>query len=415
MKLTSHSPLLALIIVITVATALGVILAASVLRAPSADLIALAVYLGLTGGATTLISYLAYRFRVIGRFGSVRWALLAAVGLTVILIFMNIWVTARLMFTSEHDLGLTSLLLLFAGICAVSFGYFISVTFMERINRLVEGVQHLSRGNLAARVKPEGNDELASLASMFNLMAQRLQEADEQKRILEQTRRDLVAWVSHDLRTPLTSTRVMIDAMADNVVTDPQTIKRYFATAQHEIKHLSDLIDDLFDLAQMDADHMPLKLEPSSLSDLLSDTLEAMGARAAERQITLSGEVQEAIDPVAIAPEKIQRVLNNLIGNALRHTPAHGTITVRAFRVNREVWVEVSDSGDGIEAGDLPLIFDRFYRGEKSRGLDDRGVRGAGLGLAIAKALVEAHNGRIWVTSEQGKGATFTFAIPAVR
>jgi signal transduction histidine kinase len=239
-----------------------------------------------------------------------------------------------------------------------------------------------------------------------------LQEVDEQKRQLEQTRRDLIAWVSHDLRTPLASLRAMIEALADGVVTDEATVARYLKNSQGEIKHLSQLIDDLFELAQLDAGHYDFTREPSSLSDLISDTLEAMRAQVKPHQVSLEGTVSGEIDPVMMAPEKIQRVLYNLIGNAVRHTPPGGRIAVTARLAEQGVQVDVSDTGEGLKAEDLPRVFDRFYRGESARTRDDNGTRGVGLGLAIVRGLVEAHEGKIWVESQPGQGATFSFTLP---
>lgn len=397
---------------ILIALIVVVLMAGPMLHAPTNDVLLLLLYLGSTGAISLIFSYLLYKLGLTSWFRSLRWALLAIILLTVALIFLNVWVTARLMFIQEHDLGLTTLLLIFAGICAVSFGFFISSALTERIMQLAKGAEQLATGDLSVRVKTKGNDELASLAVTFNEMAKRLQAAADQQRMLEQTRRDLVAWVSHDLRTPLTSIRVMIEALADGVVTDSDTVKRYLQTAQTEIQYLSLLINDLFELAQIDAGHSDLHLEPSSLRDLISDTLEAMHAQAEQRGVRLSGQVNAGVDPVLIAPDKVQRVLNNLVGNAIRHTPAGGSVVLQARRNSNQVEVAIRDTGEGINSEDLPHIFERFYRGEKSRSLDDQGARGAGLGLAIAKGLIEAHGGRIWVRSAPGKGSLFVFTLP---
>src|SRR5262249_21603953 len=153
-----------------------------------------------TGSLSVITSFAVYRFGLTHRFRSLRWALLAVIAMTVVLIFVNVWVTAQLMFIRQHDLILTTLLLVFAGLCAISFGFFISAALTERISKLVDGAEHLAAGDLSARVEAVGQDELSSLAVAFNNMAARLEDADAQKRLLEQTRRDLVAWVSHDLR-----------------------------------------------------------------------------------------------------------------------------------------------------------------------------------------------------------------------
>ena len=222
-------------------------------------------------------------------------------------------------------------------------------------------------------------------------------------------RRDLIAWAGHDLRTPLASVRAIVEALADGVVEDPETVQRYLRTAQRDILSLSALIDDLFELSQLDAGGLQLAQQPNSLADLVSDTIESFSTLAAQRQVTLTGEVAASVDPVMLDGGKIGRVLANLVGNALRHTPPSGAVRVEVSRPGDEVLVRVSDTGEGIPAADLPHIFERFYRGDKSR---NRATGGAGLGLAIAKGIVEAHGGRIWAESTMGAGACFAFVLP---
>jgi signal transduction histidine kinase len=206
--------------------------------------------------------------------------------------------------------------------------------------------------------------------------------------------------------------RAILEALADGVVDDPETVKRYLNTAQRDVMSLSALIDDLFQMSQLDAGGFPLNRAPSSLSDLVSDTLESFSELAYRESVQLEGRVEPDVDPVFIDTQAIGRVLNNLVGNALRHTHAGGAIEVRARRTVRGVEVSVRDTGEGIRAEDLPHIFERFYRGEKSR---NRGTGGAGLGLAIAQGIVRAHSGEIRVESEPGKGTKFTFNVPDSR
>ncbi|MGE5377350.1 MAG: sensor histidine kinase, partial [Bacteroidota bacterium] len=226
---------------------------------------------------------------------------------------------------------------------------------------------------------------------------------------LEHLRRDLVAWASHDLQTPLTSVRAILEALSDGVVDEPETVRRYLNTAQRDVLSLSALIDDLFQMSQLDAGGFPLNRAQSSLGDLVSDTLESFSELAYRESIKLEGQIEPGVDPVFMDTQAIGRVLNNLIGNALRHTPPGGAIEVRALRTRENVEVSVRDTGEGIRAEDLPHVFERFYRGEKSR---NRGTGGAGLGLAIARGIVRAHGGDIGVVSEPGKGTKFLFTLP---
>ena len=186
-------------------------------------------------------------------------------------------------------------------------------------------------------------------------------------------------------------------------------VKRYLHTAQHDVRSLSSLIDDLFQMAQLDAGGFPLNRAQASLNDLISDTLESFSELAYRESVTLDGRVEPDVDPIFMDTQAIGRVLNNLVGNALRHTPAGGGIKVHAQRASGGVEVSVTDTGEGIREEDIPHVFERFYRGEKSR---SRATGGAGLGLAIARGIVRAHGGDIQVQSEAGKGTSFVFRIP---
>ena len=243
-------------------------------------------------------------------------------------------------------------------------------------------------------------------------MARNLQEVEEQKRQLEQTRRDLTAWVSHDLRTPLTSVRVMVEAMLDGVVDDEETVNRYLDNCRVEIEHLSLLIDDLFELAQLDVGHLQIDIHQASIRDLISDTLGSMRLQAEGRGIELKGEVADEVDMIQMAPDKIQRVLSNLVDNAIKYADSGLCVTLRAWREGDEIRIDIHNSGAYIPQDVLPRLFESFYRGEGSRKRGDDGARGTGLGLAIARGFIEAHGGRIWAQSVKGDGTTFSFSLP---
>jgi signal transduction histidine kinase len=380
-----------------------------VMSPPLRDLGLMALYLSITALISALVGYVAYRLGWINFSPALRWTLLSGYALASVLTFFNVWFSAQMMFASEHDLLLAIVLLVFAGGMAMVLGYFLSSTVTERIHQLKSVAERLAQGDLKTRVMVNGRDEVASLAVTFNQMAEQLQAAEEKQRKLESLRRDLIAWVSHDLQTPLTSMRAILEALSDGVVEDPETVQRYLHTAQRDVRSLSSLIDDLFQMAQLDAGGFPLNSVSASLNDLISDTLESFTELAKQEEISLEGNVDSDVDPVRMDTQAIGRVLNNLIGNALRYTPAQGRVSVWVRR-NQNVEVTVSDTGEGIRAEDLPHIFERFYRGDASRSRK-RGV-GAGLGLAIARGIVQAHGGEINVESEIGKGTQFTFYLP---
>lgn len=394
------------------AFAIAMLIVIPELNPPPNDIRLLSVFMAGTGGATLCIVYVLHRGGVLRWLGSLRWTLLATIILTVVLIFVNVWVTAQLMFISAHDLVLTTALLIFAGLIAIVSVSFMASTLTERIHALGMAAQKLAQGELHTRISDKGNDELAQLARTFNLMATSLEEVDQQKQMLEQTRRDLIAWVSHDLRTPLAAIRAMNEAMIDGVVSDQATITRYQESIQKEVQHLSHLIDDLFDLAQMDTGHLKMERVHTSLHDLISDTLGTISGRATAQQVTLTGSVDDNVPMVNIAADKIQRVLYNLLDNALNYTPPNGAISVRARVVDHAIHISVHNTGPAIAPDDLPHIFTSFYMGERSRAQAKRTTRGTGLGLAIARGFVESHGGRIWAESAPEAGTTFTFTLP---
>ncbi|HET7508786.1 MAG TPA: HAMP domain-containing sensor histidine kinase [Solirubrobacterales bacterium] len=221
---------------------------------------------------------------------------------------------------------------------------------------------------------------------------------ERMNREIEEARRQLVAAASHDLRTPLASLRLLVEAIDDGVATG-ETRERYLSEIRTHVGVLSDLIDDLFELSRIEAGDISWTMRQVEIGELIDETVGAMQAAAAERGVWVSAEVPATGLVAQANAEKVQRVLFNLIQNAIRHTPADGSVTVRARSLGKAVEVEVDDEGEGIVPADRDRVFEAFYRGDASRGED-----GAGLGLAISKAIVEAHGGRIWL--EPGASGT---------
>jgi signal transduction histidine kinase len=388
------------------------LLAASLFGVPAADLGPVAVLLGVAGGGVGLLALLLIRPAVLGRLGGVRAQLVAAGLIGSLLLLGMVLAGARAMFISGHDLSLLLSMLTFAAILSVGFGLLYAMPLSSRIERVRAGTQRIAGGELGSEVKVEGHDEVAGLAADFNRMARTLEEAAERERETEKSRRDLVAAVSHDLRTPLASTRALIEALADGVADDPESERRYLSSASRELEHLSRLVDDLFELARIDAGVLELTLEEASLHDMISDTISSFHPQAERKGVRLAGEILDDVDPVLANPPKLQRVLHNLVSNALRHTPPDGTVTLRAAPEGEVARIEVSDTGEGIPAEDLPRVFDRSFRGEQSRTRSEKeDAPGAGLGLAIARGLVEAHGGTMGVQSKPGHGSRFYFTL----
>ncbi len=378
------------------------------MQAPSQEILVLTTTLTLTSLISLGLGYFIY-LRGWTRFSSLSLTLLGSYVWAALLILFNVWVMAQQMFASEHDLLLSGVLLVFAAIIATSFGIFVTATITEELRQVAQNSRRLAEGDLAARVTVNGRDEVAQVATTFNEMADQLQQAAKQREELDALRRDLIAWTSHDLRTPLTSVRVMVEALHDGLVTDEETVQRYYRTIRSDIMALNSLIDDLFELAQLDAGGMKLETSLHDLADLVSDALESFQALAKQHEVTLTGDVTDQVAPVLLNASKINRVLANLLSNALRYTPQKGHIHVAVMPVAEGVQVTVQDSGSGFDPQDLPRIFEQFYRGEQAR---TRATGGAGLGLAIARAVVEAHNGRIWAKNVPDGGALVGFVLP---
>jgi signal transduction histidine kinase len=223
----------------------------------------------------------------------------------------------------------------------------------------------------------------------------------------EHMRRDLIAAVSHDLRTPITSLRLLTDAIADDVV-DEATRRAYLQQMSTHVDALSALIDDLFELSRLQAGEIAWSIEQVRLDELVGETVDAMRVQADARHVQVRTELPADLRPARADPEKLQRVLFNLIQNAIRHTPADGSVVVRAAPAGDAVEIEVADTGSGISAADRERIFEPFFRGGEQAA---RPRDGAGLGLAISRAIVEAHGGRIWLEDAQD-GTRVRFSIP---
>jgi signal transduction histidine kinase len=238
----------------------------------------------------------------------------------------------------------------------------------------------------------------AAGAALATALAVRLAMEERSRTEIEEARRQLVAAASHDLRTPLASLRLLVESIDDGVVTG-ETRDRYLGEIRTHVAVLSDLVDDLFELSRIEAGDISWTMRQVELGDLIGDTVAAMRGSAEARGVKIAAELPPGHVVAQANAEKVQRVLFNLIQNAIRHTPADGSVTVRARTDGGDVEVEVADDGEGIPAADGERVFEAFYRGDAAREED-----GAGLGLAISRAIVEAHGGKIWL--EKGTPGT---------
>jgi two-component system, OmpR family, sensor kinase len=291
--------------------------------------------------------------------------------------------------------------LIASGIGAV-LGLLFSRTLTRPLNRLAAAARAIAAKDLTQRVKPGGTVEVANVTHAFNDMAASLQKA-------EQLRRSLVADVAHELRTPLSVMQGTLTAQLDGVfpLDLSETAKLY-----DETRLLSRLVDDLRELAQVEAGQLQLNIGAIDLKRVITATVGAFDGVAGEKEVSLGDESARQLPKVKADAERVAQVLRVLISNALRHTPPNGTITIQSAMFADCVEVSVHDTGDGIAPDELPYVFDRFWRGDKSRA---RETGGSGLGLAIAKQLIEAQDGSIGVESAVGQGSRFWFRLPIVK
>jgi signal transduction histidine kinase len=294
-------------------------------------------------------------------------------------------------------------LLLSAGaatLAAVVVSLFVSMRIVTPIQRLLAASRRIASGHYAERVVATDTDELGALAAQFNTMAAEL-EAAERRRVA------LIGDVAHELRTPLATIEGYTEGLLDGVVAPGAET---WALLHDEAGRLRRLVQELQELSRAEARQLPLQLRPSLPTELVDQAVRRIAPQFAEKGVMLTSNVPVALPAVRADADRIIQVLINLLGNALRYTPADGSVQVRAERQQDAVTFHVADSGIGIAPEHLPHLFERFYRIDKAR---SRALGGSGIGLAIGRAIVDAHDGQIWATSAgPGQGTTVSFTLP---
>jgi signal transduction histidine kinase len=352
------------------------------------------ITLALAVAGASLVSGLAIAYAL--RFAPTVWLQLAGLAfLSVCLPLVAVLASGWVMFHMGADL---KILAVAAGsaTAAVVAGLLLARSIAGSIHRVGEASSRLASGDLSARAPEGGSGEIATLATAFNTMAASIEQ-------LFDARRELVAWASHDLRTPLASMQAMIEAIEDGLATPED----YLPVLRDQVRTLTLLVDDLFELARIDAGALTLELRQTIVSELVESAFRLLGPEAAARKVDLVAHL-DGTAKARIAPDKIERVLFNLLTNALRHTPSDGSVAVHVERAEDDVLVRVEDTGAGLEPEALGRMFERFWRADRARS-----AAGMGLGLAISRGLVEAHGGRIWAENGPQGGARVSFTLPA--
>jgi signal transduction histidine kinase len=353
--------------------------------------------------ATVVVALLARR--ILAR-ASLRQRFVATALIAAAVAIANLAALTIAMTVSGHDATIVAVLLLYAVAAGLAAALVLARSSTEAVERLEAAAGRMGEGDLDARAgRLDAGAELDELAAALDQMAARLQTAQTRERNAETMRRDLITTVSHDLRTPLASLRAMIEAIDEGVVDDPPSLRRYMVEMRRSVVQLSDLVDDLFELTQLDAGAIEAETARIRVQDAIDDAIATVEENARRKGVRVSSAV-DAVGDGECSP-RIVRVLQNLLVNAVRHTPADGTVRVDARRDGTSLQLVVRDTGEGIAPDHLPNVFEPFFRGDPARA-----GAGAGLGLALARRIVEALGGRIEAESRLGEGTAFEVEVP---
>jgi signal transduction histidine kinase len=336
----------------------------------------------------------------------IRQRLLAVAIVSAVVALANLAVMAALMLV-KHDALLIAVLVVYSTGAGTAAALVTARSLTRGVENLVAAAENMAEGDLNTRIgKVGGGPELERLASSLDEMVSRWASSMKREQDAVQIRNDLITAVSHDLRTPLAGLRAMVESIEDGVVEDNETIRRYFVEMGRAVDALVVLVDDLFELVQLEAGAIEASQEKARLDEIVESALAACRPQAIERGLQVETHLSGAEGVLASPP--LQRVVQNLLQNAIRHTPSDGTVWLRASNDNGVLCLAVEDNGEGIPAHQLERVFEPFWRGDAARS-----ERGSGLGLALARRIVETLGGEIQVSSVQKEGSKFEVLLPA--
>lgn len=394
---------LSLVVAVTAVGAAGTIAIAAAMGMPPTDVAHIALFL-LPAAAVTVVSAAIARPLLARAPMRHRLTAIAVIGAVVAL--ANLALLTRFTFVSDHDASVVAALLVYSAGAGLGAALAVAKSSAVAIERLANTAKMLGDGDLDARAGAfEGEAELVTLARTLDEMADRLQASLLRERELEARRRDLITAVSHDLRTPLASLRAMVEAIGEGVVDDPPSLRRYVTEMRRSVDSLVTLVDDLFELAQLNAGMIKQETKRARLGEVVRDAVAACEQHVVEKGVNLHEDLN-GMDDLLCSPQ-LTRVVQNLLANAIRHTPTDGTVRLIAARSDEGLQVIVEDSGEGIPPESLERVFEPFWRADEARSTD-----GAGLGLTLAKRIVESLGGRIDAASAPARGSRFQVLVP---
>ncbi|MFN3981124.1 MAG: histidine kinase dimerization/phospho-acceptor domain-containing protein [Caldilinea sp.] len=404
-SITPYMRFVAVLLTLYAATLLIFWLAA---RPTTIDLGIMATVAAVAIAVVGAVGFIAYRMRLIYRLPRVGGVVIVAFLLAALLSLITVWIGAQLLFIEPYDVTVAVALMVLAAGIVMTIGYLQSSVLSEKIDALHSAAEQLALGRYHARVELEDGDELAQLASMFNAVAAKLDAAARKEHQLERMRRDLTAWIAYDLRVPLLSARTMVESIAEGLVTDPEMLNRYLRIARRDINVLSDLIDDLCDMAQVDVTGIRLERTPAHIDKLIELTVEELAQTAAQKDVQLTGRCEPNIPPVSIDVRQISRVLNNLVGDAIQRVPKGGAVKLNAYPGRNGALVEITDSYEGERSEDVKTTFELFFDEDDVRSQTQETPR---LRLALADVVVRAHGSRIRPQRLGDQGLRLVFAL----
>jgi signal transduction histidine kinase len=364
-----------------------------------------AAFFALCGAPVLVLSHLLAPHR--SSLGSLSRQFAAGVGLVFALVLLAVGAVGLLMLIPSRDAYVLGTLLAFAGALAIYSSWLLTRGIRDDIETVRDALRAVGdREPVPLSIETGGRDEIAELARAAEEMSVRLAEHEARRSAAERARKDLIAAISHDLRTPLTSLRLLAQGIEDGLLDSDQVEQGYAEEMGVHVRSLSAMVDDLFELTRLEAGDIHWSIQRVSVDQLVGETVDAMRPQAAAKRIAVRTRVPRDLAAAEANPEKLQRVLFNLIQNAIRHTPEDGSVTVAAGSAGQTIEVEVADTGCGIPAPERERVFEPFFRGDSSRGSG-----GSGLGLSICRAIIEVHGGRIWLDSTD-EGTRVRFTLP---
>jgi signal transduction histidine kinase len=372
---------------------------------PTSDTAVLIAVSAVGAAVASALGWLA--LRVVRNRSLATQVVLIAVSSTIATI-VGVVAAAQAMFISAHDVHVLLVVAMISGAVAVGAALQFSRSVAVGTRQVGDLVRRVGDGEAVGSDLPPVPREMAALADRLAEVSERLAASRRHELALERSRRELIAWVSHDLRAPLATIRAVTEALDDGVVDDPETVARYHHQIRVDAERLTRLVDDLFELSRITSGLTCRDRHPIGLGDLVGDVVGEARSLAEMNGVNLVDEIGDSLPTLAVSDQELRRALHNLIDNAIRHTPAGGTVVVASAADQRGPYLSVVDECGGIPAPDLDRVFDVAFRGDAARVRDERG---GGLGLAIAKGLVEAHDGSIEVAN-QSYGCCFTVRLP---